>query len=108
MALFIANYSSAQTAQVVVSAVPDGIIRVQRLIVTGWAGFYLALLSDPGGGGEQEITSRLRIQNAAVGVFDFSAGFALNVERGKALGLTTVYQGAPADYGVMIWYEILK
>lgn len=108
MAMTMVNASTAQ-ANVELAAGEAGVIlRVERLILTSWVGLYVVLLSDPGGPNQQEISSRMRVTNGSVGVFDFSGRFALNSEPGKALGFTSVFQGAPGDYGLMIWYEKLK
>ncbi len=99
------HYATAQTGTVLVSATTDRVIRIHRLIVTGWVGAWVQLLSDPKGGAELALTARLRITNGSVGVFDFADRFAIATQRSMALGLTTVYQGAPSELGLTLWYD---
>lgn len=108
MALFKADYSSALTGLEVITAMTDHAIRVERLLITSWVGLHLQIISDPGGPKESILSAKLRATAGMLGNYDFSDAFVLTAGTGKSLGLTTVYQGAPADYSVMLWYEYVS
>lgn len=108
MKLFKGNYSAALTQQLIVPSVAKSSIKVHRLLITSWVGLHLILLSDPGGGEETEMSSQIRCTAGMNGSFDFRRPFELMTATEKALGVTTVYQGAPSAYSIMLWYEITR
>ena len=107
MALVLLNYATGQTSELIVPAQDEKIIRVERVIITTWSGLKFWLMSDPGGGKETELTAPLQVVLGSGGIYDFTGPFAVQTGRGEALGLSTVFQGAPSEHSLMIWYELV-
>ena len=105
MNVWSGNFNTAQTGLVIAEAVPETLIRIHRVIITGWTGVNLTLLSDPGGAHEEALACRLRATSGSIGVYDFSGRFALGGGKGKGVGLTAAYQGAGGEYSLTVFWE---
>ncbi|MCH8806407.1 MAG: hypothetical protein IH986_10000 [Planctomycetes bacterium] len=106
MAIVQSAFTSSQTDTVLVAAQSDKIILVLRVLATSDVSGNFKLASDPGGASETDLTPDLFM---VAGPFDLKLGrgFGLATERGKALGITTFYNGDPANHTYVIWYELV-
>lgn len=106
MAIAQSAFTISQTDTVLVAAQPGKIILVLRVLATSSLSGNFRLASDPGGASETDLTPDLFM---VAGPLDLKLGrgFGLATERGKALGITTVYIGDPANHSYVIWYELV-
>jgi hypothetical protein len=108
MALFIGDFATPQSKQILVPGVPGKIILVVRLGITTASGGSFMLLSDPNGASEADLTPKL--YTYAYGCVELALGrrYGLPAGRGKAVAFTSVLSGSPQDHGIMLWYEVVN
>lgn len=107
MAVFQAEYTEAQTKQVVVAGVPDKIIVVTKITFTSVASATFTLLSDPNGAAERTVL--VKQHSFSSGFLDLALGrrYGLPADRGKDLAITTQITGPTYLHAVIIWYELV-
>lgn len=101
------SYVAAQTNTQLVAAQPGKIIRVLSVLLTGYGGMSVKLISDPGGGSATDVSPPMHFGGTEPLPLRLGRRFALTTERGKALGFTSAFQSAPAEYSLTIWYEVV-
>lgn len=105
MAIVFGSYTGTQVNTELVPAQPGRIIRVVKLLVSGWTALRLQLLADPGG----EAAPLLPQMHIGPGglVLGLGRHCAVSTGPGQGLGFTATFQGAAASFGVAVWYEVV-
>lgn len=106
MAFAFGMYSEAQPGALLVPAQAGRIIRVLKLVLTTWGTSKFTLLSDPTGA-SVPLGPPWYLTAGAPLVIRLGRSFALATERGRALGIMTVFQMGPAEHSVSVWYEVV-
>ena len=108
MAMALGAYSTAQTNTVLIPAEPGKIIRIVTVLASAWVNAKLTLISDPGGDDQTDLTPAIHFGSARPLLARLGRTQALATGRGKALGITTGYQGVAGEVGLLIWYELVS
>lgn len=106
MTLAYASYSTAQNNVEIVAGQAGRIIRVVKLVLTSWVGVKLTLINDPGVD-PQAITPPLHIGAGQPLVLRLGRSLPITVERGKGLGVSTIFEGAIGEHSILVWYELV-
>lgn len=107
MALLVASFSSSQTDQELIPAVPGRRILVTRCVLSAENLGYFLLLAAPGQPEQSALTPRLYLATSTTVDLRFGADGGLAAPAGQALGLTTVISGISRLHGLMVWYELV-
>ena len=108
MAMVFGTHIIERTNYELVAAVTGKIIRILRLVVTGWSDTKITLISDPGGMNPANITPALHFCINHELDLRLGRGLAITAERGRSLGMTTAFRVSGAEYSVALWYELVS
>ena len=108
MAMVFGTHIIERSNYELVAAATGKIIRVLRLVVTGWSDTKITLISDPGGVNPADITPALHFGSYHELDLRLGRGLALTAERSKALGMTTAFRVSGTEYSVALWYELVS
>jgi hypothetical protein len=106
MTIVTGTYVTAQTNTVLVAAIAARIIRVRQMLLTTFGGTSFKLVSDPGGASETDLTPPLQSYSVPL-LLPLGRTRSVVTARGKALGVTTAFDGAATSHSVMIWYDVV-